>query len=104
MFTVKLLAISNLDPVSSYDVQFLCILYGRKARIESYNFRVEKFSEIGPETASKQQFQWQPLEVTRFTTLNTCEIDILIVYLSQKNLVVVIYIATIHLHPKPKNW
>ena len=49
-FTVKPSTFSNLDPVSSYDVRFLCNLYGRKARAESYNFRVETFSKIGPET------------------------------------------------------
>ena len=54
IFTVKPSTFSNLDPGSSYDVRFLCNLYGRKARTESYNFRVENFSKIGPEIAKKQ--------------------------------------------------
>ena len=56
IFTVKPSIYSNLDPDSSYDVRFLFILYGRKARTESYNFRVETLSKIGPETAQKLQF------------------------------------------------
>ena len=48
-FTVKPSTFSNLDPDSSYDVRFLCILYGRKAQTEGYNFRVEHFLKIKPE-------------------------------------------------------
>ena len=92
IFTVKPSAFSNLDPVSSYDVRFLCNLYGRKAQTESYNFRVEYFFKIGPETVPIQQFQWQNLAVSgidqfshMFDNNN---------YLIQKNLVH-IYIATL---------
>ena len=53
-FTVKPSTFSNLNPISSYDVRFLCNLYGRKAWAESYNFLVETFSKIGPETAPNQ--------------------------------------------------
>ena len=49
-FPVKPSAFSNRDPVSSYDVRFLCNLYGRKARTESYNFHVGSFSKIWPES------------------------------------------------------
>ena len=60
---------SNLDPISSYDVRFLCILYGRKARAESYNFRVEIFSKIGPKTAPNRWKLWQFLEATNLPHL-----------------------------------
>ena len=64
IFTAKPSTFSNLDPVSSYDVRFLCNLYGRKARTESYNFRVETFSKIGPETVPNKQLQWQLVAVS----------------------------------------
>ena len=63
-FIVKPSTFSNLDPVSSYDVRFLCNLYGRKARTESYNFRVGSFSKIWPESGQTRQFQQQNLEIS----------------------------------------
>ena len=92
IFTVKPSTFSNLDPVSSYDVRFLCNLYGRKARTESYNFRVEYFSKIGPETVPIQQFQWQNLAVSGINQFSHMFDNNN--YLNQKNLVH-IYIATL---------
>ena len=92
IFTVKPSAFSNLDPVSSYVVRFLCNLYGRKARTESYNFRVEYFSKIGPKTVPIQQFQWQNLAVSGINQFSHMFDNNN--YLIQKNLVH-IYIATL---------
>ena len=95
IFTVKPSAFSNLDPVSSYDVRFLCNLYGRKARTESYNFRVEYFSKIGPETVPIQQFQWQNLAVSGINQFSHMFDDNN--YLIQKKSGAHIYSNTIHL-------
>ena len=51
---------SILDLVSSYNVRFWCILYGRKAWTENYNFHVERFCKNRPETGQNRRWTYCP--------------------------------------------